>query len=248
MTSLNHGEKCVHVWTWWGRWRGVLFNGSLSESLGETECTHSWGKHCTGVCVCVCVRPCVRFTCVLPPSSLLCLLPSLDQHIIHGVAAKWLCWLESAASQHWLLYKPHVRPYLSQSAAIKVLSQNRTTPHPDVNKSADGTLLLGGVKVNDGWGGWGGQEEGAGVTAQHAQINPNVMHWFCFSQCPLNRELRGNNSVPGDCRKSTSILPSYQKNKFISLKKVFCILKIHVLAPNIHTIYTLMYLKWNVGV
>ena len=64
---------CVSDCVW------VALNVSLSESLGETDCTHSWGKHWTGVCVCVCgcvcwcvftqTPMCVSHMC--PPPALL---------------------------------------------------------------------------------------------------------------------------------------------------------------------------------
>lgn len=53
-------------------WRVGLFGVYLLSSLGKTHCRRSWGKHCTGVCVCVgwvcvCARPRPRAHLPSPP-------------------------------------------------------------------------------------------------------------------------------------------------------------------------------------
>lgn len=50
---------------------------SLSQCLGETQCIPSWGKHCTGVCVCDgCVCVC------------------MDCHVYIFPLLLWHCWLK----------------------------------------------------------------------------------------------------------------------------------------------------------
>lgn len=48
-----------------------LFSVYLLSSLGETHCIRSWGKHCTGVCVCVCkMGVCLCISTAMCASSL----------------------------------------------------------------------------------------------------------------------------------------------------------------------------------
>lgn len=130
VTWVHHREKCAHACL-----ALSVVQRLSSDSLGETVCPHSWGKHRTGLRV--------WLTC--PPSFLSALFTSLSGPTHHPQS-----WSHMTAgwSPQWVNTDYYINlvssRFLSQSICPDKLEPIWAAPPP-----ADDTVLFRGVKVVD---------------------------------------------------------------------------------------------------